>query len=197
MKLAADFCTGLRVLLAPVLAWQLALPRDRGALLAFAVFLLAAATDYADGALARAAGTASQRGRVFDHGADALLLFPAFWVLAGVGRLPVVLPLAAMTSFAFYLLDGWRRGGGSFAAIDLGGSRTGALGGVLNYVLTGAVLVAALLDAAWLDRAIYVAAFGVAAVNAASALERALVLFTSARASRAAEKEARAPHSSP
>lgn len=196
MKQAADFCTGLRVLLAPVLAWQLALPRERGALCACAVFLVAAATDYADGALARAAGTASQRGRVFDHGADALLLFPAFWVLAGVGRLPFVLPIAAMTSFALYLLEGWRRGGGSLAAIDLGGSRTGALGGVLNYVLAGAALAAALLDAAWLDRGIYAAAFGVAAVNAASAFARAPLLFTSARAWRAAEKASRAPRSS-
>lgn len=196
MKRAADVCTGLRVLLAPILAWQLGLPRDQGAVAAFWVFVIAAATDYVDGALARTAGTASRQGRVFDHGADALLLFPAFLVVAGEGRLPLVLPLAAMTAFALYVLDGWRRGG-SLGTIDLGGSRSGAVGGVLNYVIAAAVVVAGVLDARGLDQAIYAAAFAVAAVNAASAFERAPRLLMPARGSRVEEKEARAPRSSP
>jgi phosphatidylglycerophosphate synthase len=194
MRRAADLCTGLRILLAPILAWLLGLPRDRGALAALSVFVVAAATDYVDGALARASGTASRQGRVFDHGADALLLFPAFLVVAGEGRIPLVLPLAAMTSFALYVLDGWRRGG-SLGTIDLGGSRSGAVGGVLNYVIAAAVVAAGVLDAPRLDQAIYAAAFAVAAVNAASAFERAPLLLMSARGSRAEEKEARAPRS--
>jgi hypothetical protein len=48
MKHAADVCTALRVLLAPVLAWQLALPRSRAGWLPLVVYLLAAATDYVD-----------------------------------------------------------------------------------------------------------------------------------------------------
>jgi phosphatidylglycerophosphate synthase len=194
MRRAADLCTGLRILLAPILAYLLGLPRDRGALPALSVFVVAAATDYVDGALARASGTASRQGRVFDHGADALLLFPAFLVVAGEGRIPLVLPLAAMTSFALYVLDGWRRGG-SLGTIDLGGSRSGAVGGVLNYVIAAAVVAAGVLDAPRLDQAIYAAAFAVAAVNAASAFERAPLLLMSARGSRAEEKEARAPRS--
>lgn len=196
MKRAADLCTALRILLAPMLAWQLGLPRDQAAVAAFWVFLVAAATDYLDGALARASGTASRQGRVFDHGADALLLFPAFLVVAGEGRIPLLLPLAAMTSFALYVLDGWRRGG-SLATIDLGGSRSGAVGGVLNYVIAAAIVAAGVLDAGRLDQAIYAAAFAVAAVNAASAFERAPLLLMPARGSRAGEKEARAPRSSP
>jgi len=196
MKRAADLCTGLRILLAPILAWQLGLPRDRGAVAASVVFVIAAATDYVDGALARASGTASRQGRVFDHGADALLLFPAFLVVAGEGRIPLALPLAAMTSFALYVLDGWRRGG-SVGTIDLGGSRSGAVGGVLNYVIAAAIVAAGVLDVGRLDQAIYAAAFAVAAVNAASAFERAPLLLMPARGSRAEEKEARAPRSSP
>jgi phosphatidylglycerophosphate synthase len=196
MKRAADLCTGLRILLAPLLAWQLGLPRDQGAAAAFWTFVIAAATDYADGALARASGTASRQGRVFDHVADALLLFPAFLVLAGEGRIPIVLPLAAMASFGLYVLDGWRRGG-SLGTIDLGGSRSGAIGGVLNYVIAAAAVAAGVLDARELDQAIYAAAFAVAAVNAASAFERAPLLLMPARGSRAEEKEARAPRSSP
>jgi phosphatidylglycerophosphate synthase len=196
MRYAADLCTGLRILLAPVLAWQLALPRGRAAWMPLAIFVLAAGSDYLDGALARAAGTASRRGRVFDHCADALLLFPTFVVLASRHRVPFVLPLAAMTAFALYVLDGWRRGG-SLAGLELTGSRSGALGGVLNYVVVGGAAGAVLFDAALLDQAIYGAAFAVAAVNAAAALERIPALFTPARASLAAEREVRASRSSP
>jgi hypothetical protein len=117
-------------------------------------------------------------------------------VLAQQGRLPIVLPIAAMTAFALYVVDGWRRGG-SLARIDLTGSRSGAVGGVLNYVVAGAATAAVWLDVAAIDGAIYGVALAVAAVNAAAALERLPRLFTSARASLAAEREARASRSSP
>jgi phosphatidylglycerophosphate synthase len=194
MTPAADLCTALRVLLAPVLAWQLSLPRDRAGWLPLGIYLIAAGTDYVDGALARAFGTASRRGRVFDHGADALLLFPAFWALALQGRIPFALPLAAMGAFTLYLVDGWRRGG-ALGAIELTGSRSGAIGGVLNYVLVGAAAAAIALDAAALDHGIRAAAFAVAAVNAAAALERLSRLFTPARVSPGVETEAPVPRS--
>ena len=196
MKRAADFCTVLRVLLAPVLAWQLSLPREQAGCVPLAVYLVAAGTDYVDGALARAAGTASRRGRVFDHGADALLLFPAFLALAMRGTIPFALPLAAVTAFTLYVIEGWRRGG-TLGAIELTSSRSGALGGVLNYVLVGAATVAICVDTRAVDRAAYAAAFAVAAVNAAAALERLALLFMPAHASPGAEREARAPRSSP
>lgn len=196
MRSVADLCTALRVLLAPVLAWQLFLPREQAGYVPFAVYVVAASTDYLDGALARAAGTASRRGRVFDHGADALLLFPAFWTLAQQSRIPFVLPLAAVSAFMLYLLDGWRRGGG-LAAIELAASGSGAIAGVLNYVLAGAAAGAVFVDARAVDRAIYAVAFAVAGVNAVAALERLSLLVTSARASLGAEREARAPRSSP
>jgi phosphatidylglycerophosphate synthase len=196
MRHAADLCTGLRVLLAPMLAWLFTLPRAEAGWWPIAVYLLAAATDYVDGALARAAGTDSSRGRVFDHVSDALLLFPAFWILALLGRLPIVLPAAAMTAFALYLADGWRRGGGR-GTIELTSSRSGAAGGVLNYVVAGAAAAAVLLDLRALDQVVYAAAFAVAAVNVAAALERLPLLLTSAHASPAAETEARARRSSP
>ncbi len=196
MRRVADVCTGLRVLLAPLLAWQLHLPREQAEWVPFAIYLLAAVTDYVDGALARAYGTASQRGRAFDHGADALLLFPAFVALALAHRIPWMLPVAATTAFALYVYDGWRRGG-SFAAIDLTGSRSGALGGVLNYAVAGAAAVAVALDAPPFDQAIYAAAFAIAGVNVVAALERAALLVTTARGSLAAKTEVRATRSSP
>ena len=196
MKRAADLCTGLRVLLAPVLAWQLDLPREQAGLMPLVVYVIAAVTDAVDGRLARAAGTASRRGRVFDHVADALLLFPSLFVLAGERRVPLALPIAAVVAFALYLFDGWRRGG-SLATIDLTSSRSGAVGGVLNYGVVGAAAVAVVLDLHALDQVIHAAAFAVAAVNAAAALERLQLMVTPARATRAAGTESRAPHSSP
>jgi phosphatidylglycerophosphate synthase len=196
MKRAADLCTGLRIVLAPVLAWQLALPRAEAGFGPFIVFLIGAATDAVDGRLARAAGTASARGRLFDHGADALLLFPAFAVLAYAGRLPLVLPIAATIAFALYVVDGLRRGG-RLGAIELTASRSGALGGVLNYLIAGAAAAAAGLDLAPLDQALYAAAFAIAAVNAVAALERVGDLLTTAPATPAGGKEPRARRSSP
>jgi phosphatidylglycerophosphate synthase len=196
MRYAADFCTALRVLLAPVLAAQLGLPRDAAGMTPLVLYAIAAVSDYLDGRFARASGSASRRGRVFDHGADALLLFPAFWMLAARGRVPTVLPIAAMIAFALYVLHGRQRGG-SWRAVDLTGSRSGAVGGVLNYVVAGAACAAVWLDLAALDAAIYAAAYGIAAVNLAAAFERLPLLVTPARASRAGETEARAPRSSP
>jgi hypothetical protein len=83
------------------------------------------------------------------------------------------------------------------ARIDLTGSRSGAVGGVLNYVVAGAATAAAFLDLAAVDRIIYGVALVVAGVNAVAAFERLPQLFTSARASLAAEREARASRSSP
>lgn len=196
MSRAADLCTGLRILLAPVLAWQLGLPRDQAGLMPLVVYAIAAVTDAVDGRLARAAGTASRGGRVFDHVADALLLFPSLFVLAAERRVPWVLPVAAVSSFTLYLWDGWRRGG-SLATVDLTSSRSGAVGGVLNYGVVGAAAVAVVLDLTALDQVIHAAAFAVAAVNAAAAFERVQLMVTPARATRAGGTESRAPRSSP
>lgn len=196
MNRAADFCTALRIVLAPVLAWQLALPRDRATFVPFLVYTIAAASDAADGALARATGTASRGGRVFDHGADAILLFPAFWVLARAGRLPMVLPVVAMIAFALYLFDGWRRGG-RLTAIDLVGSRSGALGGVLNYAVVGVAAGAVWLDQSALDQVLYAAAFAAASVNAVAAFERVSGLLNRAPAGPAGETGVRGSRSSP
>jgi phosphatidylglycerophosphate synthase len=196
MRYAADACTTLRVLIAPLLAWQLGLPRAAAGATPLLLYGLAAASDWLDGRLARATGSASRGGRVFDHGADGLVLFPAFVVLACGGRVPTVLPIAAVTAFALYLLHGCLRGG-SWRAIELTGSRSGALGGVLNYVVVGAACAAVWLDAPRLDAAIHAAGYAVAAVNLAAAFERVPLVVTPARASRAAETEPRARHSSP
>ncbi len=196
MSRLANFCTALRILIAPLLVWQLSLPREAAGMIPFVLYVAAALSDYVDGMLARASGTASRLGRAFDHGADALLLFPIFWMLASLGRVPTVLPIVAMTAFALYVGHGWQRGG-SVRRIDLTSSRSGAVGGVLNYVVAGAATAAVWIDVRGLDQAIYAAAYAVSVVNLAAAIERLPLLVTPARESPAAKTEARAPRSSP
>ena len=196
MSRLANLCTALRVLIAPVLVWQLSLPREAAGIIPFSLYVVAALSDYLDGMLARAGGTASRRGRAFDHGADALLLFPAFWMLAWRGRVPTILPIVAMTAFTLYVIHGRQRGV-VLGGIDLTSSRSGALGGVLNYVVAGAAAAAVWIDVRALDQAIYAAAYAVSAINLAAAIERLPLLITSTRASPVAKTEARAPRSSP
>lgn len=170
MSLAADVLTGLRILLSPLFAWTLALavetsPRP------FAICVLAVLTDLADGRLARAGGRPRPTGSVFDHGADALFLFPGLAVLAGAGRVPAALPVAAVLAFALYVGDGWSRGRGE-GRITLAPSRSGAAAGIANYAVAAGASGALWVGAGLIDRAVYAAALAAAALNLAAALER-------------------------
>jgi phosphatidylglycerophosphate synthase len=182
-KAAADLCTLARLALAPVFAWTAAGAAGSPSPVPLLVYGVAAVTDVLDGRLARAGGTDSRAGRLFDHGADAAFLFPALAVLAAAGRVPALLPLAASLAFALYLLDGWRRGGG-LAAIDLLPSDFGAAAGVLNYAVAGFAAGALWLGATPLDPALRVAALVATAVNLAAVVERVHLLLAAAPAAR-------------
>jgi phosphatidylglycerophosphate synthase len=170
---AADACTGLRILLAPVFAWMLVHAGAHG-VVPVLICLVAIVSDFADGRLARASGHASDARRIFDHGADILFLLPALTVLAWSRVLPSLLPGAAALAFALYLVDGRRRGrGGGF---DLAPSRSGAAAGVANYAVALLASAACWLEAAPLARMAYAAGIAAAALNLAAALERVQAL---------------------
>lgn len=176
MPRAADACTTLRIALAPLFGWAVVHAHAEPSLLPMAIYVVAAASDFADGRLARASGSASVRGRLFDHGADAIFLFPTLFALAALGRTSFLLPSAAVVAFLLYTLDGWRRGG-SRGSITLLPSQCGAVGGVLNYVVAGAATVSLALGPTPLDRLVYVAALLTAVANLAAAAERVPALF--------------------
>ncbi len=171
MSLAADLCTGLRILLSPLFAWTLALAVSATSAWPLAICLVAMLTDLADGRLARAGGRPRPSGRLFDHGADALFLFPGLAVLACAGRLPVVLPIAAVVAFSLYLADGWWRGR-SEGRVLLEPSRSGAAAGVANYTVAAGAAGALWIGAGALDRIVYAAALAAAALNLAAAFDR-------------------------
>ncbi len=171
MIVAANACTLLRVLLAPLFAWSVARADGGVALL---VCLTAVATDFVDGRLARASGWASDARRILDHGADIAFLLPGLAMLAHARRVPVALPWGAAVAFALYTVDGWRRGSG--AEIVLAPSRPGAAAGVANYAVVLLASGGLWLDGGALASMAYAAGVAAAALNLAAALDRVQTL---------------------
>jgi cardiolipin synthase len=81
----ANFCTSVRLVLAPfVIAAILGRKHDE----ALALFAVAAATDALDGALARHYGWSTKAGQYLDPIADRMLLSGAYLAFAAIGSLP-------------------------------------------------------------------------------------------------------------
>jgi phosphatidylglycerophosphate synthase len=168
---AADLCTWFRIALAPLFAWTVAESHATPSVWPLAIFVAAALSDFADGRLARAGGVVAPGGRLFDHGADALFLFPALIVLAAVGRVPALLPLAATVAFALYVAHGWRRR--AREPIELVATQVGAYAGVLNYAVGGLAAGTLWIGPSMLDPVVRLAALAIALVNVGAILERA------------------------
>ena len=177
---AADACTLLRVILAPLFAYALVRGAAEPSVWPLAICLAAMATDFADGRLARRAGASSEIGRFFDHAADALFLFPGLFVLTALGRVPLVMPCAAVLAFALYVVDGVRRAGGS-RTILLAPSRSGALAGVANYGVAATGAFALACRAPHLDALLHAGATIVALMNFFAAAERAYTIVRTTR----------------
>ncbi len=101
----ANLLTGLRLLLAfpaaAAFAVENLLPPP-----ALACMLLAAiASDYLDGRIARARGTASARGQLFDHATDCLFVTACLAGAAMSGLAPWLLPPLVAGAFLQYVLD--------------------------------------------------------------------------------------------
>jgi phosphatidylglycerophosphate synthase len=169
---AADLCTWFRIALAPLFAWTVAESHATPSVWPLALFVAAALSDFADGRLARAGGAVAPGGRLFDHGADALFLFPALTVLAAVGRVPALLPLAATVAFTLYVAHGRRRRGAN-EPIELVATQVGAYAGVLNYAVSGLAAGTLWIGPSMLDPVVRLAALAVALVNVGAILERA------------------------
>ena len=135
----ANALTSGRVLLTPLfvaLIWNAPAQPLLG-WVAVLVFAAVAASDVIDGRLARYWGTASHRGRTFDHLADIGFILAALWTYAHLGLVPWWVPAAIAASFTFYVIDSWSR---PLARGTLIGSRVGHIGGVCNYVLIGVLV---------------------------------------------------------
>lgn len=91
MRHVPNLLTLMRLALVPAMAWWLAAGMFPAAL---ALFLVSAATDLADGYIARRFGITSRLGAMLDPVADKLSMFAATVLLAWHGLLPLWLAIA-------------------------------------------------------------------------------------------------------
>ncbi len=85
-----NFLTLSRILVIPLLVAAFFLPTPLNNWTAFGLFVIASATDYFDGWLARRLGQTSSLGRFLDPVADKLLVAAAIVMLVWADRAPVV-----------------------------------------------------------------------------------------------------------
>jgi phosphatidylglycerophosphate synthase len=112
-----------------------------------ALFALIAASDFADGRVARRLGAASPIGRIMDPIADVGFLLAALAVYAWLGLAPWWVPAAIAASFAAYVIDTLSRGAARGTSL---GNRLGHLGGVLNFVVVGVLVYDQTAGLRWL-----------------------------------------------
>lgn len=154
-----DLLTGSRLALGPL--FVLALPVSAG--VAFLLALLAAATDFVDGKLARRFGGGSTRGAILDVLGDAVFVLSGLFALAAVGTLSWALPIASLLSLSALARAWWshppRPGSGGRRGVP---DWIGHTAGILNYgavcVGSGFMAFGISLDLLWASR-------GVAVVN--------------------------------
>ncbi len=142
----------LRLALGP--AFVLAL--EMSATLPLGIALLAAASDFVDGRLARRLGAASTRGAVLDVVGDGVFVLTALAALADGKRVSWLLPLATALALTGLALAAWRRrtAPAAVAARPRRGpaDRAGHAAGIANYavVIAGGVVVAGWVAGPWL-----------------------------------------------
>jgi phosphatidylglycerophosphate synthase len=129
-KLAANLLSASRFFLAALWLAVYACGNRRSALLA-PIALAGAASDFADGRLARLAGSPGQFGRWLDALADIVFVLTALSCEARAGSIPAYLPVLIGLSFAQYALDSMV----IFGSATPVASRLGHWGGVINFVL--------------------------------------------------------------
>jgi len=126
----ANALTALRLALVIPFALFMARGDQRSAAFALIVWLVALATDFADGPIARRQGTVTPLGGAFDHTSD--FLFVVSGIFAGVSRdaFPWILPVCITAAFAQYAIDSyWLH-----RQIKFRGSKLGRYNGILYFV---------------------------------------------------------------
>ena len=137
----ANAFPALRLLAAPALFGAIDAERP---VLATLVFVLAVATDCADGWAARRYGEATPLGGIIDHAADAIFVCTGAAALSCAGVLPALLPMLIAAAFLQYALDSrW------LSARNLRPSKLGRCNGIAYYVIVAVPIVRDALGLGW------------------------------------------------
>jgi CDP-diacylglycerol---glycerol-3-phosphate 3-phosphatidyltransferase len=126
----ANALTALRLLLVAPFAFFMARGDARSAGFALAIWIVALATDFLDGPIARARGTVSAMSGTFDHATDFVFVTSGLFAGASRGAFPWILPICITAAFAQYVIDSYwihRQAG-------LRGSKLGRYNGMLYFV---------------------------------------------------------------
>jgi cardiolipin synthase (CMP-forming) len=166
----ANALTGIRLALAPVLAWAIC---GHAPPLALVCFALAVATDLADGRVARRFGEASALGGFLDHATDATFVATGIASLACVGVAPTALAPLVLAAFAQYALDSR-----ALAGRPLRASLLGRWNGIAYFVLLGIPVVRDGLAIGWPpDALVHGFGWALVATTCASMLDRGIALL--------------------
>ncbi len=159
----------LRLVVAPALAAAIIAGRAE---LATALFALAVATDFADGAVARRYGESSPLGGLLDHAIDATFCVLGLAAHAAAGVVPWSLPFLVAAAFAQYVVDSK-----SLAGRPLRASRLGRWNGIAYYVAVAVPIVRDTLGWSWPGAAlVWWLAAGLVATTLVSMADRVLAL---------------------
>jgi len=172
--MTAHALTVTRLLLAAPVALAFARQDLLGPWVLFVVVWAAIATDYADGTVARLAGTASAGGQLFDHLTDCLFVTTCLAGAAWSGLVTPILPVLIVVAFGQYALDSYLL----YRQKALRMSAIGRWNGILYFVplVVGAAARLPLFDglAAFLTGTVNVLGYALAASTVLSIIDRAL-----------------------
>lgn len=117
----ANALTAVRLLLVFPFVFFMASGDLRHAVFALLVMVVALATDFLDGPIARRTGTVSAVGRTLDHTSDFLFVTSGLFAGALRGAFPWILPIVITAAFAQYVIDSyWVHGQSSLRPSQLG-----------------------------------------------------------------------------
>jgi CDP-diacylglycerol--glycerol-3-phosphate 3-phosphatidyltransferase len=134
----ANAITSVRLVSIAPFAFFMAHGDKRYAEFALITYIVALATDFADGPIARRLGTVSAIGGTFDHTVDFLFVTSGLFAGASRGVFPWILPALIVAAFAQYFIDSyWIHRNGRLRK-----SKLGRYNGILYFVpLCMAILI--------------------------------------------------------
>lgn len=126
----ANALTGIRLLTVLPFAFFMAKGDMRSAVWALIAWVVALATDFADGPVARRGGRVSALSGAFDHTSDFFFVVSGIFAGAFRGVFPWILPICIAAAFAQYVIDSYW----IHRQIKLRGSKLGRYNGMLYFV---------------------------------------------------------------
>ena len=140
----ANLITGARFILAAVLAVLLMFPQGSGlGMVAFAVFTLAAITDWIDGYFARKYASVTALGKLMDPLADKILVATALIMLIPLDRMPAWMALLILCR---EIVITGLRGMASTEGIVIQASGLGKIKSICQYIGLGTLIFPAALS---------------------------------------------------